>query len=171
MLRPATEVDKESVRIWRNHPAVRAVSLTRSVITPEAHDRYWTALQEDPARIVLMYDRGGAPSGVVTFFDIDDGADGRRAMWGYYLDNAGLEARGELLPAWIQIQREAVRYAFGELGLDQLDGEVLDVNEAVRRMNTRNGFEEISATEHTIDGERVLVHTIRRRRHPDDTDK
>ncbi|MEO8750734.1 MAG: GNAT family N-acetyltransferase, partial [Allobranchiibius sp.] len=82
----------------------------------------------------------------------------------YYLDNDGLQDRGELIPAWIKIQREAVRYAFDELGLDQLDGEVLDANEAVRRMNTRNGFEEISATEHTIDGEQVLVHTIRRRR-------
>ncbi|MBO1765702.1 MULTISPECIES: GNAT family N-acetyltransferase [unclassified Allobranchiibius] len=171
MLRPATEVDKESVRTWRNHPAVRSVSLTRGVISPQEHDRYWAALQDDPSRIVLMYERGGTPSGVVTFFGIEQESGERRAMWGYYLDNAGLEARGELLPAWIQIQREAVRYAFGELGLEQLDGEVLDANEAVRRMNTRNGFEEISATEHTIDGERVLVHTIRRRRQPNDRDK
>ncbi|MBO1755621.1 GNAT family N-acetyltransferase [Allobranchiibius sp. CTAmp26] len=171
MLRPATEVDKESVRAWRNHPAVRAVSLTRGVISPEEHDRYWAALQDDPTRIVLVYERGDTPSGVVTFFDLEDGPDERRAAWGYYLDNDGLDARGELLPAWIQIQREAVRYAFGELGLDQLDGEVLDANEAVRRMNTRNGFEEISATEHTIDGERVLVHTIRRRRQPHDISK
>lgn len=173
MLRPATEMDKESVRVWRNHPSVRAVSLTRDVISPEDHDRYWAALQDTTNRRVFMYDRGGVAAGVVTFFDISSGPDDssqipRSAMWGYYLDNTGLEERGELLPAWIQIQREAVRYAFGEMGLDQLDGEVLDANEAVRRMNTRNGFQEISATEHTIDGERVLVHTIRRRRQASD---
>ncbi len=166
MLRPATEADKESVRVWRNHPQVRAVSLTRGVISPEEHDAYWRRLQDDPTRIVLMYDRGDTPSGVVTFFDVD--RDARTAMWGYYLDNEGLQARGELLPAWIKIQREAVQYAFGELGLDQLDGEVLDVNEAVRNMNRRNGFEEIEAREHTIEGEQVLVHTIRRRRQPND---
>lgn len=170
MLRPATEADKESIRVWRNHPQVRAVSLTRGVISPEEHQRYWDSLRDNSSRSVLMYDRNEIPSGVVTFFDIHEAAttDGteRRAMWGYYLDNDGLEQSGELLPAWIKIQREAVRYAFDELGLDQLDGEVLDVNEAVRRMNTRNGFEEISATEHTIDGEHVLVHTIRRRRQP-----
>lgn len=174
MLRPATEMDKESVRVWRNHPLVRAVSLTRDVISPEDHDRYWASLQDNETRKVLMYERGGVAAGVVTFFDIAGGSAGQAqdtpcsAMWGYYLDNAGLEERGELLPAWIQIQREAVRYAFGEMGLDQLDGEVLDANEAVRRMNTRNGFEEISATEHTIDGDRVLVHTIRRRRQASD---
>lgn len=174
MLRPATEVDKESVRVWRNHPSVRAVSLTRDVISAEDHDRYWAGLQDNESRRVFMYERGGIAAGVVTFFDIaggpgdSSGHTPKSAMWGYYLDNAGLEERGELLPAWIQIQREAVRYAFGEMGLDQLDGEVLDVNEAVRRMNTRNGFQEISATEHTIDGERVLVHTIRRRRQPSD---
>ncbi|XAS75969.1 GNAT family N-acetyltransferase [Dermatophilaceae bacterium Sec6.4] len=171
MLRPATEADKESIRVWRNHPQVREVSLTRDVISVQEHQRYWDSLQDNPSRIVLMYDRGETPSGVVTFFDIgqvatEDTAAGteRHAMWGYYLDNDGLQDRGELIPAWIKIQREAVRYAFDELGLDQLDGEVLDANEAVRRMNTRNGFEEISATEHTIDGEQVLVHTIRRRR-------
>lgn len=179
MLRPATEVDKESVRVWRNHPSVRSVSLTPGVISPQDHDRYWDGLRDSSSRSVLMYERGGVAAGVVTFFDIagtrreageDAGPQGaeRSAMWGYYLDNAGLEARGELLPAWIQIQREAVRYAFGELGLDRLDGEVLDANEAVRRMNIRNGFQEISATEHTIDGERVLVHTIRRRRQASD---
>lgn len=174
MLRPATEMDKESVRVWRNHPLVRAVSLTRDVVSLEDHERYWASLQGNTTRRVFMYERRGVAAGVVTFFDITyDSADATQgtacsAMWGYYLDNTGLEQRGELLPAWIQIQREAVRYAFGEMGLDQLDGEVLDVNEAVRRMNTRNGFQEISATEHTIDGERVLVHTIRRRRQASD---
>lgn len=168
MLRPATEADKESIRVWRNHPLVRAVSLTRDVISSEEHQQYWDSLTDNPSRIVLMYDRDGMPSGVVTFFDIAQVGSERHAMWGYYLDNEGLEARGELLPAWIKIQREAVRYAFDKLGLDQLDGEVLDVNEAVRRMNTRNGFEEISVAEHTINSERVLVHTIRRRRQPRD---
>lgn len=166
MLRPVTDQDKELVRVWRNHPDVRQVSLTRDVISPPQHDAYWASLQGNPARRVFMYERGGRPAGVVTFFDIDEAA--KSAMWGYYLDNEGLTERGELLPAWIQIQREAVKFAFGELGLDQLDGEVLDANAAVRRMNTRNGFEEIETDERIIDGAPTIVHTIRRRRQPGD---
>lgn len=166
MLRPATEADKESLRVWRNHPQVRAVSLTRDEITPQAHQAWWEGLQGDPTRQVLVYERGGVPCGVVTFFDIAE-RDGRRtASWGYYLDNDGLGGRGELLPAWMQIQREAVRWADDELDLDELGGEVIDSNDAVRRTNTRNGFVETGADEREIDGERVLVHTIRRVRPP-----
>ncbi|GAA3689526.1 MULTISPECIES: UDP-4-amino-4,6-dideoxy-N-acetyl-beta-L-altrosamine N-acetyltransferase [Yimella] len=166
MLRPVTEADKELVRVWRNHPEVRAVSLTRDEISPEQHDAYWESLRDNETRKVFMYEKGGVPAGVVTFFDIDP--DAKSAMWGFYLDNDGLTERGELLPAFIDIQRRAVRFAFGELGLDELNGEVMDANEAVRRMNKRNGFEEIASDERLIDGEPATVHTIRRRRQPND---
>ncbi|WP_431841917.1 UDP-4-amino-4,6-dideoxy-N-acetyl-beta-L-altrosamine N-acetyltransferase [Calidifontibacter indicus] len=166
MLRHVTESDKELVRVWRNHPEVRAVSLTRGEISPEQHDAYWESLRDNETRKVFMYEKGGVPAGVVTFFDIDP--DAKSAMWGFYLDNDGLTERGELLPAFIDIQRRAVRFAFGELGLDELNGEVIDANAAVRRMNKRNGFEEIAADERDIDGETVTVHTIRRRRQPND---
>ncbi|WP_446665354.1 GNAT family N-acetyltransferase [Flexivirga sp. B27] len=166
MLRPATDADKENARVWRNHPQVRAVSLTQEIITPEDHETYWESLRDNAIRRVFIFEFAGVPAGVVTFFDIDDEA--RTAMWGYYLDNAGLEQRGQVLPAWIKIQREAVKLAFGELDLAELYGEVLDANEAVRSMNTRNGFEEIDAEQRTVGGRPVTVHTIRRRRQPHD---
>lgn len=169
MLRPVTEADKELVRVWRNHPEVRAVSLTRGEISPEQHDAYWESLRDNESRKVYMYEKGGVPAGVVTFFDIDHEA--KSAMWGFYLDNAGLTERGELLPAFIDIQRKAVKFAFQDpagLRLEQLDGEVIDANEAVRRMNKRNGFEEIGTDERLIDGEATTVHHIRRRRQPHD---
>ncbi|NHN54597.1 UDP-4-amino-4,6-dideoxy-N-acetyl-beta-L-altrosamine N-acetyltransferase [Calidifontibacter sp. DB0510] len=162
MLRPATDQDKEIVRVWRNHPDVRAVSLTRDEISPQQHENYWKSLRGNESRKVFIYERDGRPAGVVTFFDIDPSA--KRAMWGYYLDNDGLTRTGELLPAWIEIQRQAVRYADDELGLDVLEGEVLDANAAVRRMNKRNGFEEVATDQREIDGETVTVHTIRRTR-------
>lgn len=165
MLRPATEADKEHIRVWRNHPDVRSVSLSQDEITPEMHEKWWTAVQADPSRVVLMYVRHDQPVGVVNFFDLTaEGTSPRSAMWGYYLDNDGLTQSGALLPAWMQIQREGVRYAFDELGLDVLEGEVLDHNEAVRNMNRRNGFEEIESSEQEIGGQTVLVHRIRRTR-------
>lgn len=166
MLRPVTEADKELVRVWRNHPEVRAVSLTRGEISPEQHDAYWESLRDNESRKVFIYERGDRPAGVVTFFDIDP--QNKSAMWGFYLDNDGLAARGEMLPAFMDIQRKAVKFAFGELGLDELNGEVMDTNAAVRRINKRNGFEEIATDERDIDGEMVTVHTIRRRRQPND---
>ena len=100
---------------WRNHPEVRAVCLTQHEITEEEHAAYWAATRAGGRPRVYIYERHGVPSGVVTYFDIDREAGS--AWWGYYLDNDGLKERGELLPAWIEIQRQAKRLAFDELGL------------------------------------------------------
>lgn len=162
MLRPATEADVENLRVWRNHPSVRSVSLTRHEIGPEEHRAWWDRVQTDPTRQVLVFEFHGTPSGVVNFFDLDRAAG--TSWWGYYLDNAGLDERGETLPAWIRIQREAVRWADDELGLAELHGEVLGINEPVRRLNSRNGFTEVSSEVRDVDGEPVEVfHIVRTR--------
>lgn len=159
MLRPASDADRDPVLRWRNHPDVRAVSLTRHEITEAEHAAWWETTAATPEREVYIYERHGIPSGVVTFFDLDREAG--TGWWGYYLDNAGLTERGELLPAWIEIQRQAVRLAFGELGLVTLEGEVLDANQAVRSFNRRNGFEEVETYDREIDGETTTVHRVR----------
>jgi UDP-4-amino-4,6-dideoxy-N-acetyl-beta-L-altrosamine N-acetyltransferase len=155
VLRPATDSDRESILRWRNHPDVRAVSLTRHVISPDEHASWWEAVQQDSSRKVLVYERKDVPSGVVTFFDID--TDARSAWWGFYLDIDGLTERGELLPVWVAIEREAVRFAFEELGLEVLEGEVLASNQAVRNMNRRHRFTETGSDTRVVDGEQVEV--------------
>lgn len=162
MLRPATDADSNDVLRWRNHPEVRAVSLTQHLITAEEHARWWSAVADDPARQVHVYEHAGIPSGVVTFFDIDPEA--RTAWWGYYLDNEGLTERHALLPAWMTIQREAKRLAFGTLPIDELHGEVLEANEAVRRFNRRNGFDELESSTREVDSHATTVIHVRARR-------
>ncbi|MEO7753057.1 MAG: UDP-4-amino-4,6-dideoxy-N-acetyl-beta-L-altrosamine N-acetyltransferase [Terracoccus sp.] len=159
MLRIATDDDSADVLRWRNHPQVRAVSLTQHEIGEAEHARFWEATKTDPRREVYLYVRHDVASGVVTFFDIDRAAGS--ASWGYYLDNDGLQSRGELLPAWIEIQRQAKRFAFDELGLSVLEGEVLEDNEAVRRFNRRNGFVETERYERDIDGVATPVLRVR----------
>ena len=157
MLRPATDADSANVLKWRNHPEVRAVSLTQHEISSAEHAAWWEATRHTDTREVYIFERHGVASGVVTFFDID--RERANGWWGYYLDNAGLTERGELLPAWIEIQRQAKRFAFESLGLQSLEGEVLEDNEAVRRFNKRNGFEELSSTTRDIAGTpRTVIH-------------
>lgn len=160
MLRPATEEDRDLVLPWRNAPEVRAASITQHVISPDEHARWWSGAIADPSRRILIYERSGMPSGVVTFFDLELG-DPEKASgwWGFYLDGAGLEQRGELLLAWLEIEREAIRYAFGELGLQLLEGEVLASNEAVRAMNRRHRFREVETYERVVDD--VAVEVVR----------
>jgi UDP-4-amino-4,6-dideoxy-N-acetyl-beta-L-altrosamine N-acetyltransferase len=156
MLRPARDEDLDAMRAWRNHDEVRRVSITQHVITPEEHVSWWQRTKQDPTRAVLIYERDGVGAGVVTFFDIEDG----KAWWGYYLDNAGLEERGAMFPAWIAIQREAVKYARNELGVRQLDGETLSTNESAVDFNARQGFVEVERYPREVGDETIqVIHT------------
>ncbi|SCG60678.1 GNAT family N-acetyltransferase [Micromonospora halophytica] len=156
MLRQATDDDVHLMLSWRNQDINRQVSTTRHEITPAEHATWWSQVRADPARQVLVYVREQVPCGVVTFFDLRlDGP--RTAGWGFYLDAEGLAARGETLPAWLEVMREAVDHAFDVLALDRLDGEVLAHNTVVRRMNRRFRFVEGTPRRAEVDGQEIEI--------------
>jgi RimJ/RimL family protein N-acetyltransferase len=153
MLRAATEADVDTIRQLRNQQANRDVSITSHEITADEHAAWWAKSSVDPTRRVLMYERDGGTAGVVNFFDLD-GASG---AWGFFLDADGLAGRGETLPAWIEVMREATAYAFDELGLEVLTGEVLEHNTVVRQMNRRFRFVEGTPEVRYADGREITV--------------
>lgn len=155
MLREARDADRDAVRRWRNHPQVRAKSFTTHVISEDEHARWWQRVQQDPNRLMYVYERSGRPAGVVSF-DLEPDAT---ATWGFYLDVDGLQERGELLPAWLEVEREVLALAFDDLQLERLHGEMLADNAAVRQLHRRYGFRETDVYERTVDGEpREVVH-------------
>ncbi|MEV4711167.1 GNAT family N-acetyltransferase [Micromonospora sp. NPDC049374] len=156
VLRDATEDDVNLMLSWRNQEINRQVSKTSHVITAEEHRRWWSAVRQDPARRVLTYLREGVPSGAVTYFDLRLSGP-RTGGWGFYLDAEGLAERGETLPAWLEVMREAVDHAFDVLALDRLDGEVLAHNTVVRQMNRRLRFVEGPGRQETHDGREITV--------------
>ena len=141
MLRAATPADRDTVLTWRNHPDVRAVSLTTHEITPEEHATWWDAALADPRRHILIFDDKG-----VVIFDLREDPP----SWSFYLDVAGLGK--DLLPTWMRLEQAAVRYAFGELGLARLGGETLASNKQVIALHRRFGFTETRRYERLIDG-------------------
>ncbi|GAA2634228.1 GNAT family N-acetyltransferase [Actinomadura fulvescens] len=153
MLRDVSDADLGALRRWRNHPEVRRASFTTHEIGELEHRRWWERVRADPARRVLVYEHRSTPCGVVTF----SGIDGAGAWWGFYLDLDGLDASGELLPAWLGLERAAIAHAFGPLGLRVLRGEVLAANEAVLRFHRRCGFSETGRHVREIDGEERVV--------------
>ncbi|MFF0266591.1 GNAT family N-acetyltransferase [Kribbella sp. NPDC004536] len=153
MLRTATDDDVDLIRTLRNQQANREVSITSHEISAGEHAAWWAKTSVDPSRRVLIYTRDGATAGVVNFFDLD----GTAGAWGFFLDADGLAERGETLPAWIEIMREATAYAFDELGLDVLTGEVLEHNAVVRQMNRRFRFTEGTPETRYADGRELTV--------------
>jgi RimJ/RimL family protein N-acetyltransferase len=153
MLRAATEDDVGTIRELRNQQANRDVSITSHEISVGEHAAWWAKTAADPSRRVLIYARDGVTAGVVNFFDLE----GAAGSWGFFLDADGLAERGETLPAWIEIMREATAYAFDELGLEVLSGEVLEHNKVVRQMNRRFRFVEGTPEVRYADGREVTV--------------
>ena len=153
MLRTATEADVDTIRRLRNQQANRDVSITSHEISADEHAAWWAKTSKDPSRRVLIYERYGATAGVVNFFDLE----GTSGAWGFFLDADGLAERGETLPAWIEVMREATAYAFDELGLDVLTGEVLQHNAVVRQMNRRFRFVEGTPEVRYADGRELTV--------------
>ncbi len=137
MLRPAVDSDRDLILGWRNHPSVRAVSLTTHVIAPDEHARWWASRRQN----VLIYHDETGPAGVVIF----DGT-----TWSYYLDVEGLG--GRLLAAWMRLEAEAVEYAAGTLGLETLGGETLAENKQVLALHRRFGFKETRRYDRLVDG-------------------
>ncbi|MEV0795653.1 GNAT family N-acetyltransferase [Kribbella sp. NPDC050459] len=153
MLRAATEDDVDTIRRLRNQQANRDVSITAHEITADEHAAWWAKASADRSRRVLIYTRDGATAGVVNFFDLD----GPSGAWGFFLDADGLAERGETLPAWIEVMREATAYAFDDLGLEVLTGEVLEHNTVVRQMNRRFRFVEGTPQTRYADGREIRV--------------
>ena len=71
MLRPAGDADVENMRAWRNQPVNREASIHQHEISADEHRAWWSRVQEDPTRQVLVFEYDGRPLGVVTFFDLD----------------------------------------------------------------------------------------------------
>jgi RimJ/RimL family protein N-acetyltransferase len=150
VLRPALDSERDTVLAWRNHPAVRAVSMTTHEIQPAEHAAWWAKNW----RNVLVYEEDGVPAGVVIF---------NGETWSFYLDVAGLG--GRMLPAWMRLEKEAIEYAFGTLGLSRLDGETLEENRQVLALHRRFGFREVRRYDRDVDGvTKTVVVTERHRR-------
>jgi UDP-2,4-diacetamido-2,4,6-trideoxy-beta-L-altropyranose hydrolase len=67
VFRPATMADADAILLWRNHPAVRLVSLDTREIGPADHRRWMERALSDPRHILLIAECFAQPVGVVRF--------------------------------------------------------------------------------------------------------
>ena len=167
MLRPADDADVDTMRAWRNQPVNREASINHHEISEDEHRAWWSRVSEDRTRQVLVFEYDGRPLGIVSFFDLDLEGPERSGAWGFYLDAETTGAEGTTMMAWMQVMKEATRYAFDDedgLRLDVLTGEVLEGNDAVRAMNRRFRFSEGPPEQREADGRTITVYPISLRR-------
>ncbi|WP_117213618.1 GNAT family N-acetyltransferase [Allorhizocola rhizosphaerae] len=148
----------ESIRRWRNHPQVRGTAIYTKFIPEDMHRAWWESVSADPARHVMIYLRDGVPAGAVTFTDHDP-EDGS-VEWGFFLDVDGLQERGDLLAAWMELEKEAIAYSFDVMKVTRLGGRTLARNKPVLALHRRFGFVEVPDKSYTTEVDGVLEQVI-----------
>ena len=154
LLAAATETQM-TIRHIRNEDGVRRWMYNDHVIELNEHLSWINRLKTDNTQIVfVVLDPEHGPLGVVSVNGIDRLQ--KRAEWAYYLTET---ARGGLGSA---IEFALIEFAFGSLGLEKLNCEVIEGNDAVVRLHKKFLFEEEGFRRSNIvkDGARVGVHCL-----------
>ena len=132
-LRPMAELDLEQVLCWRNHPDIRRYMYTNHQISMQEHRAWFSSAQGSPANSLLIYERAGEATG---FVKITKGRCSKVADWGFYLSPEAPKGAGRLLG------KLTLGYAFDQLYLHKLCGQVLAFNERSIAFHRALGFAE-----------------------------
>lgn len=138
----------------RNLSDVRRLMFTDHIIGDAEHAAWIDRLRTDATKQVYAVTDAGAVLGLISLYNID--ALHKKADWAFYL---APEARGGLGTA---LEYRFLDYAFGEAGLQKMNNEVLDSNDAVRRLHYKFGFKPEGIRRQNIlkGGQRIDVHLL-----------
>lgn len=138
--------DLQQVLAWRNAPDVRRFMYTQHEISLAEHMHWFEQASQDNKRHLLIFEQGGRAQG---FINLHEMAEGGIADWGFYAAPDAPTGTGRQLGA------SALAYAFAQLGLHKVCGQVLAFNERSIQFHLRLGFQQEGILrEQHFDGER-----------------
>ncbi|TFW18186.1 UDP-4-amino-4,6-dideoxy-N-acetyl-beta-L-altrosamine N-acetyltransferase [Massilia arenosa] len=142
----------ERIRTLRNEPEVRKYMYSDHVISPEEHANWIGSLPTNKRMRVWAVMYHGAVEGLVSLSAIDQKQ--KSAEWAFYLSP---EMQGKGVGGVVEFK--LLDLAFGELGLEKLNCEVLATNPKVIEMHQKFGFalEGVRRANVIKDGQRIDV--------------
>lgn len=151
ILRLIKDSELQLMLSWRNDPAVRENMYTTHEIALEEHLYWWERVRNSEVHKYFMYECNDTPLGIVAFNHIDKAS--RHSSWAFYASPSAPRGTGS------KMEFLALDYAFGELELHKLHGEVLAFNERVVKLHQKFGFkiEGVLREQHISGGEFVDV--------------
>lgn len=126
------ESDLELVLSWRNQPEVRRYMFMKQEISMDEHTRWYARASLEPERHLLVFEINEVPLGFINIHTI---ATGGIADWGFYAAPDAPKGTGRLLG------QTALRYAFEQVTLHKVCGQVLAFNERSIRFHLNLGFQ------------------------------
>lgn len=131
--RPITAADLALVLEWRNSDRIRRCMFTDHLISMEEHMSWFERTQDQNVPTFLLYERMGVPTGVVSFSRIDH--SNGTCHWGFYIGRTDRPKGSGII-----MGRLGIDYAFNQLEMRKIYGEVLACNEASIGFHDRLGF-------------------------------
>jgi len=129
--RRMVENDLDCVLNWRNHPDVRRFMLTQHEITPSEHWSWFNRASRDGTRALVVVEESNIKLGCVTFSGVQNNST---ADWSFYVAPGSPAGTGK------RVCRSALNYAFSELLIYKVAGQVIDFNQASINVHRSLGF-------------------------------
>lgn len=144
-LRIMTKDDLDKVLLWRNHPDIRRFMYSTHEITREEHHNWFSRTKTNPSIYLLIFEHEHVGLG---FANVTIGKYPSVADWGFYLAPNAPRGTGGMMG------RQVLDFAFSELRLSKVCGQVLDFNDRSVRYHQTLGFkvEGRLRKQHCIDG-------------------
>jgi len=138
-MREATSDDLDMILQWRNSLETRRVMFTDHEISKNEHLKWWSNVQNDKTKKVLLFVYDGKECGVINYFDIKQ--DGSSCHWGFYLSDKDFSAPVKM-NIWLKLEGCAIEFAFEKIKVRNLICETFDFNKPVLAVHKRFGFKE-----------------------------
>lgn len=140
-----TAGDLDDVLEWRNSEEVRRYMYTKHKISKNEHQTWYDKKRKDLNSTLLIYECNDVPSGFASIVSDVKNIIGR---WGFFMNPTEPRLGG------IKLGETVLEYAFHELRLHKLCGEVIEYNERSLRFHEKLGFtEEGRLRQQFFDGE------------------
>ena len=127
-----TDEQIKAVRDVRNQEGIRKSMYTEHEIPLKEHLSWVERLRTDARQIVFVVLVDGVVGGVVSVNAID--RLHLKSDWAFYLDENVRGGLGAVL------EFNLINFVFNDLGLEKLNCEVIEINEAVVKMHKKFGF-------------------------------
>ena len=129
--RELLQEDLPQVLAWRNHPQVRRHMLTQHEISVEEHAHWFSQIQQNPQRRVVLVHEGKQALGLAHFAPVNPHGV---VDWGFYLTPEAPRGSGS------KLARVALDFAFKQQGWHKVCGQVISSNAASCRFHLKLGF-------------------------------
>ena len=134
-MRPIEEGDLRQILEWRNSDEIHSMMLTDHKITWEEHCRWFEKICQESPKRHFVFEYKGHPVGYIGYNNFNE--ETKTCVPGIYLG----DRKAAPADAGLYLPYMARKYAFEELGMEKLIGEVLLKNKRALAANLMTGQE------------------------------